>query len=269
MVGGAERPVWRPQWRSQPPRPRRVAAGTRRFARVLPLARILPLALLLLACAQLEMPPGGPEDRFPPYVIETLPDTFAVVEPGVREIFIRFSERISERAAGGTLDDAVVVSPAVEGVRVRHRRDGILISLGEDLRPDRVYRITILPVVNDMFGNNLRDAFDLVLSTGGAIVPNVVAGMVEDRVTGEVVRSAVVEARFVEEDDTIVHWNVTDAEGVFSLRFVPSGPFEVRSWQDRNRDREAGSTEPQAAFVPGELAEVEPRAPTPPSACSR
>ena len=42
------------------------------------------LTLLLAACAQLEMPPGGPEDVFPPYVTETRPDTFAVVEPGLR-----------------------------------------------------------------------------------------------------------------------------------------------------------------------------------------
>ena len=212
------------------------------------------LALLPVACAQLEMPPGGPEDNFPPYVIETVPDTFSVVEPGLREISIRFSERISERASGGTLNDAVVVSPPVEGVRVRHRRDGILISLGEGLLPDRVYRITVLPIVNDMFNNNLRDAFDLVISTGPEFVPNVVAGMVEDRVTGRAVPDVRVEARFVQGSDTIPHWNISDSEGVFSLRFVPDGAYEIGGWQDRNRDREVGATELQAAFVPGELA---------------
>lgn len=200
------------------------------------------------------MPPGGPEDNFPPYVIETVPDTFSVVEPGLRDISIRFSERISERASGGTLNDAVVVSPPVEGVRVRHRRDGILISLGEGLLPDRVYRITVLPIVNDMFNNNLRDAFDLVISTGPEFVPNVVAGMVEDRVTGRAVPDVRVEARFVQGSDTIPHWNISDSEGVFSLRFVPDGAYEIGGWQDRNRDREVGATESQAAFVPGELA---------------
>ncbi|MYE70283.1 MAG: hypothetical protein F4237_09575, partial [Gemmatimonadetes bacterium] len=212
------------------------------------------LAILLTACAQLEMPPGGPEDRFPPYVVETVPDTFAVVEPGLRDIFIRFSERISERTAGGTLDDAVVVSPPVDRVRVRHSRYGIAISLGEGLLPDRVYRITVLPVVNDMFANNLRDAFDLVISTGPEFVPNVVAGMVEDRVTGRATPDVRVEARFLMGGDTIVHWNVSDSAGVYSLRFVPDGPFEIGAWQDRNRDREVGEREPQAAFVAGELA---------------
>ncbi len=200
------------------------------------------------------MPPGGPEDRFPPYVIETVPDTFSVVEPGLRDIFIRFSERISERASGGTLNDAVVVSPTAGQVRVRHRREGIAIHLEEGLLPNRIYRITVLPVVNDMFGNNLRDAFDLVISTGGEFVPNVVAGMVEDRVTGRAVRDVRVEARFFQDDDTLVHWNVSDSAGVFSLRYVPDGEYEVGGWQDRNRDREVGSREPQAAFTPGALA---------------
>ncbi len=43
----------------------------------------LPL-LLLAGCAQFEMPPGGPEDCFPRSVIETLPDTFSMVEPELR-----------------------------------------------------------------------------------------------------------------------------------------------------------------------------------------
>ena len=211
-------------------------------------------ALLLSACAQLEAPPGGPEDRFPPYVIETIPDTFSVIEPGQREIFIRFSERISESTAAGPLSAAVIVSPPAGEVRARHRRDGISIRLGEDLREDEVYRITLLPIINDMFSNSLRDPFDLILSTGAEFTPNVVAGMVEDRVTGRAVGGVLVEARFPRGDDSITHWNVSDSEGFFSLRYVPPGPYELRAAEDQNRDREVGEREPQTGFNPGELA---------------
>ncbi len=213
----------------------------------------LPVLVVAAACARPEAPPGGPEDLFPPYVIETTPDTFAVVEPGVSEVHFRFSERISERPANGNLNDAVVVSPSTGLVRVRHSRDGITVEMQEGFEAGRVYRVTVLPVINDMFQNRLRDPFDLVVSTGNEFVPNVLAGMVEDRVTGEAVPDIRVEARFPDSGDTITHWNFTDQDGVFSLRYVPDGPFEVRAWMDRNRDREVGESEPQTAFAGGAL----------------
>lgn len=214
---------------------------------------ILPV-LAVAACARPEPPPGGPEDLTPPVVIETIPDTFAVVEPGVREFFFRFNERISERPSVGQLDNSVVISPPLGALRVRHSRDGLSIETQEELEPDRLYRITILPVVNDMFGNRLRDPFDLVLSTGEEFVPNVVAGMVEDRVTGQGAPDVRVEARFRGEADTLTHWNFTGTDGVFSLRYVPGAPYELLAWQDRNRDGEIGEFEPQSAVTSAELA---------------
>ena len=154
------------------------------------------VVLAATACARPEVPPGGPEDLTPPVVIETVPDTFAAVEPGVREFHFRFNERISERPSAGQLNNSVVISPSLGAIRVRHSRDAISIEAEEGLAPDRLYRVTVLPVINDMFGNRLRDPFDLVLSTGEEFVPNVVAGMVEDRITGQAAPDVRVQARF-------------------------------------------------------------------------
>lgn len=201
-------------------------------------------------CARPEAPPGGPEDRFPPYVVETRPDTFALVEPGTTEFHFRFSERISERPSQGRLDDAVIVSPAAGNTRVEHSRDGITVKVQRALAPGLVYRVTVLPVIADMFGNRLRDPFDLVVSTGAEFLPNVIAGAVEDRVSGEAVAGVRVDAEFAggaEGDAPLVHWNYTDPDGVFSLRYLPAGAFRVRAWQDRNRNDSLGATEPRSA----------------------
>ena len=205
------------------------------------------------ACARPEPPRGGPEDRLPPFVVETVPDTFATVEAGLREIRFRFSERISERPTAGSLDDAVLVSPSVGNVRVSHGRDAIEVTLQEGLRPGQVYRITLLPVIADMFSNRLRDAFDLVVNTGRAPVANAVAGVVEDRVTGRAVEGARVEALFLEGTDSLIHWNYSDADGIFSLRFVPEGSYELRAWQDMNRNQEVDGSEPRAGPLTGAI----------------
>ena len=194
----------------------------------------------------------------PPYVVESVPDTFATVPDGVdlREFEFRFSERISERPSSGVMDDAVVVSPSAGNLRVSHGRDGIKVRAQHALEPGRVYRITVLPVINDMFGNRLRDPFDLVVSTGGEFVPNVLAGFVEDRVTGAAVDGVRVQARFPDQEGAPVHWNYTGGEGVFSLRYVPSGAFEARAWQDRNRNDSLDAGEPRSEWRRGGLAAV-------------
>ncbi len=216
------------------------------------------LGLALISCATPEAPRGGPEDVMPPFVIETVPDTFAVVEPGLREALFRFSERISERPIGAgvrTLDDAVVVSPSTGAVRVRHRGDALAVEWEEGLEEGRVYRITVLPAINDRFNQTLRDPFELVVSTGPEFVPNALAGVVEDRVSGDPPQSgARVEARFAAGDDTVAHWSPVGDSGFYALRFLPDGPFTVRAWRDVNRDGDhQRDREAESASAPLEL----------------
>ncbi len=109
----------------------------------------------------------------------------------------------------------MTVSSPIEDVRVRHRRDGIVVTLGGGLRESEVHRITVLPIVRDMFSDTLRYPFDLILSTGPEFEPNVVAGIVEDRVAGHTVAGALVEARFRRRNDAVTHWNLTDAKSIF------------------------------------------------------
>jgi len=199
-----------------------------------------------VACARQGAPPGGPPDRIPPYVVSTEPDTFAVVEPSREAVVFRFSERISERSRQGTLADAVVVSPETSDVNVSHSRDAIRISLVGGFLPGRVYRITLRPVIQDMFDNAMRRPFELVFSTGGEFESNVVAGQVTDRITGEPVPGARIEVvPSGEEGDTIPFTSVTDADGIYTLRYLGSAAYELRAYLDRNRDRELDDAEPR------------------------
>ncbi|HSR43209.1 MAG TPA: Ig-like domain-containing protein, partial [Longimicrobiales bacterium] len=191
------------------------------------------------SCARQGAPPGGPPDRRPPYVLSTRPDTFAVVEPFRDPVVFRFSERISEQPSSGTLADAAVVSPATSQVRVEHSREAIEVSLLGGFRAGRVYRVTLRPVIRDMFGNLLQRPFELVFSTGGEFHPNTVAGLVEDRITGEGVSGARVDATPTAGEgagDTITYTARTDEDGIFALRYLPPGEYVVTAFEDRNRD---------------------------------
>jgi len=201
--------------------------------------------LSFAACARPGSPSGGPRDFIPPMIASTWPDTFEVIEATRDPVKIVFSERISERPTQGAMDNAVLVSPITGEHRAKHSRSGLEIDVIGGFQPNLVYRVRILPIVKDLFGNTLEGPFELVFSTGAEFEYNVIAGLVEDRLTGEAVEGARVEAQVRDGEDNPVHVATTDSVGVFALRYLPSGSYDVSVYQDVNRNAEVDFAELQ------------------------
>ena len=215
----------------------------------------LVAVVVVASCARAQAPPGGPQDLSGPQVTGTFPEPFAQVEAFDDAIRISFNERISERGASGTLNQAVLISPESGEIQVRHKKDRLEIKMDGGFLPDLVYRVTVLPSVQDLFRNRMPQPFEFVFSTGAEILPNVIAGMVFDRLTGEVVEGARVTARHqplvvggLGEAQGPTHVALTDTSGVFALRYLPPvGRYVLTAFDDRNRNREADFSEPTGA----------------------
>ena len=201
---------------------------------------------LASSCAQQGAPPGGPEDLRPPIVVRTVPDTFELLGTLDGLIRFEFDERISERSSSGTLDNAVIISPRSGELVVGHDSRSLTIELVGGFRPDLVYRVTLLPVVRDLFGNQMRDPFELIFSTGGETIPTTLAGIAWDRITGSGVNDYQVWATSLD-DDSIVHVAVTDNQGVYAFRYIPGASYEITAFDDRNADAVLGMMEIQGS----------------------
>ena len=211
-------------------------------------AALFGAAVLFGACARPGSPAGGPRDLIPPMIASTWPDTFEIIEATRDPVKIAFSERISEQPTQGTtMDRAVLVSPVTGAHRVKHTRSGLEIDVIGGFQPDLVYRVRVLPTVKDLFSNTLEGPFELVFSTGAPYETNVIAGMVRDRLTDETVEGVRVEAWEQETRDPPVYVAITDSAGVFALRYLPSGSYQISLYQDVNRNDEADFTELQGS----------------------
>jgi hypothetical protein len=195
--------------------------------------------LALAACAHAYPPPGGERDTAPPRLIETVPAPLAVV-PGFDDaVVFRFDERISERNFSETL---VIVSPQDGAIRVDRSGREVRVRIDGGWRPDRVYRVVLLPGVRDLFGNARDEQAELVFSTGPAVPATAIAGMVIDRITGRPPQNSAVTA--VHRADGTSYLAIADTAGFFSLRHVPAGEYEMRAWGDQNRNRRRDPAEP-------------------------
>jgi len=198
----------------------------------------------LSGCARAERPTGGPVPETPLSVVQVTPGDFAQVEPFGGPVRFLFDRPLSERLVRGSLRDAVVVSPQTGEVQVRASSRGIEVSMEGGFRDRTVYRVTLLPVLQDRFRNAMAAPVDLFFSTGPEFQPTLLAGYVEDRISGRPVRDARVDAVPVEGGAT--HTAVTDSLGVFAFRFLPANQYELWAFLDQNRNREPDFSEPQA-----------------------
>jgi len=192
-------------------------------------------------------------------VVRTEPESFSTMTDPDGRVRFFFDERISENIGDGDVQSAVTVSPLTGEVRVSRSGNSIAVQLEGGFRPGLVYRVTLLPVVSDLFGNRTTQPFEVVFSTGGnPDATATLAGEVWDRLSTQGVNGAVVQAVG---SDSLVNVALADRQGVFAFRYLPAGDFVVTAYQDNDRNRRVGEREPQgsvsASLVAGDTALVE------------
>jgi len=180
------------------------------------------------------------------------PNAFAVLEDFQGPIEVFFDERISETASSGSLQDAVRISPMLGEITVNHRSRSLEIEMLGGFTQDVVYRITILPIVRDLFQNPMPYPFEFLFSTGPEMIANVAAGTVTDGITlrpsfgATVIASTDTLGSNLESGDGLKHIAVSDSSGVYAFRYLPTGTYSITAFMDENRSNSPESTEPIA-----------------------
>ena len=216
---------------------------------------VFSLFSALSACARIEPPPGGPPDRAPPRLTATRPDSFARLTAfkGVAEF--QFDEVVSEggspnRGEGtGGLERLVILSPSKRVPEVRWRRNRITVRPQEGWRPNRVYRVELLPGVTDLRNNRTEEGAVLTFSTGAARPQTTLEGQVVDWSTGRPAPGALVVASLL--PDSLPYRGVADSSGRFSLGPLPQGDYMVSGVLDQNTDHQQ---DPREAYATARIA---------------
>ena len=212
-----------------------------------PLGALAPILAALASCARMEPPPGGPPDAEPPRLITTLPDSLARIPDFDGAVEFHFDEVVSEGATArqgtgtGELDRLVILSPTTRVPEVRWRRSRITVKPDEGWRPDRVYRVELLPGVTDL-RRNRSDQGTVVTFTTGAPPPTArVEGQIFDWSAGRPAPAALVVALLL--PDSLPYRGLADSSGRFALGPLPAGEYLVSGVLDQNRNRRADGRE--------------------------
>lgn len=206
-------------------------------------ARIAVMAclagLLAVACAREGMPPGGPRDLVPPWVVETDPPTGSTHVPLDVSPELIFSERIQPRSIEGNLFIAPIVEFTAEA---SWRGNEITVRFEEPLLEDRTYIITVGTGFRDMRGNRMDSTYVYALSTGPSIEEGEVSGMtVHD---GQPARNTYIWAYGLTDKpepdpagttpDYLVQ---AGRDGTFTFTHLSAGRYRLFAFLDQGRDR--------------------------------
>ncbi len=209
----------------------------------------MAVMLALAACAKIAPPPGGPEDRSPPKLVATRPESLAIIPDFHGSVELRFSEVVSEGASAsqglGTsdLERVVILSPTNQVPTVSWKRDRITVHPREGWKPNRVYRVELLAGLFDL-RQNRSDSGVVITFTTGAPVPSArLQGQAIDWVGDKLARGALIEA--VLQPDSLVYRAVADSAGRFSLSPLPRGEYLIFAVIDQSRNRRR---DPREAF---------------------
>jgi hypothetical protein len=215
---------------------------------------VVVLVVLAAACAEVGRPPGGPVDDVPPALATVSPGSLATLVDPAAPLVFSFSERIDRRRFMRSLlivPDRPVAELSFDGTSVQ-------------VRPERGWPVdtvvvwALMPNLPDKHGVAMGMGHTGAFTTGSSLPPGRIAGTAHvDTLarlpeTGPEWRTLKVRLTLDPEEGERQRrpWRFADGstDGSFELGWLelPSGPFQLEAWLDKNGDSRRDAGEPVA-----------------------
>ncbi|HOU82532.1 MAG TPA: Ig-like domain-containing protein [Bacteroidales bacterium] len=128
-------------------------------------AYFLFLSLIIISCATVEMPSGGPIDKTPPHLIAATPSD-STMNFNSKEIIFVFDEFIKS-----VTKNKVVVNPYLPNNMYDISTQGkkVILSFNDSLRDNTTYTITFNQAIIDITEGNILNRLTYTFSTGNSL----------------------------------------------------------------------------------------------------
>ena len=191
----------------------------------------MALAALGIACASEQPPPGALPDHDPPRIelIEPAPDS---IVPGFSgSLRIRFDEPVNVER--GRFLQQLIASP-LEVYTLETGFSDLRLRPRDGWRDSVVYCLEIPAGIRDLLSNQTQTGTQFCFSTGVPMIDAEISGTVLDAVTGQPQLGASV--LFLQSPDSVPYGAISDENGRFGLRSLPSGTYDAFGFVDQNRN---------------------------------
>jgi hypothetical protein len=215
--------------------------------------RSLTISLLFLlsgACAKISSPTGGPRDRTPPVILETIPAYGEKNFSGDR-IEITFNEYVNLN----NINEKFMVSPPMKKkpmVFIRGKR--VIVDLEEKLRDSTTYTFYFQDAIRDLNEGNTIEDYQFVLSTGPVVDSLSVTGNVYNAFDLETPEKTMVLLYRELADSFVVkhlpdYISRIDPKGYFRINNVKEGTYRLYALKDADNSKNYNLPDEEFAFM--------------------
>ncbi len=190
---------------------------------------------LLVACAQIVTPTGGPKDETPPKILTETPPNQSVNFKG-NSFTVEFDEFIQISAPN---DNVLISPPMSKSPTYTLKRKSLMVKWEEELTPGATYIFNFGKAIRDNNEGNILNDYTYVFSTGAAIDSMQLKGKLTDALTGEPVEGAML-MLYRRDIDSLPkttlpdYFGRTGKDGLFHIRNIPDLPYKVFALKDQN-----------------------------------
>jgi len=200
---------------------------------------LLLAGVVFCGCAKIQSPPGGPEDKTPPEVINTIPESGAVNVDRKAPVVIEFSEPVVKDKIG----EAIYVSPRPPvAPQFGGARNTIEIEWRDSLAAKVTYLVTVAARVADRHRNRLAEPFVLAFSTGPVIDSGVITGIVFDRKRPAANAQVLLFTLPLDSADAIFtspdYITECGPDGTYRFSYLPDASYRAIAAIDKNKNRQ-------------------------------
>ena len=211
---------------------------------------MLLMAVLLVACASIGQPDGGPYDEEPPVLVKATPELNATGVTG-NDIELLFDENVKLQNA---FEKVVISPPQSQMPVIKSNGKRVTVELIDTLVPNITYSIDFGDAIVDNNEGNPYENFTYVFSTGDAVDTLAISGVVLNAEDLEPIKGAVVGLHSSLDDSAFTskpfeRVSRTDSRGRFSIKGIASGTYRVYALTDANQNNYFDQKSEKVAFM--------------------
>ena len=208
------------------------------------------VALLLLACASIGRPDGGPYDEDPPVLVSSAPLPYSA-NIDKKRIVLNFNENIKLQNA---FEKVVISPPQLEMPEIKAAAKRVTVELVDSLLPNTTYSIDFNDAIVDNNEGNPLENFSFVFSTGEQVDTFAVSGTVLNAQDLEPIKGIMVGLYRVGDDSAFYNKpfervSRTDSRGRFSIKGIAPGQYRVYALSDANKNYRFDQKSENIAFT--------------------
>ena len=204
---------------------------------------IICTTILVVACANIGSPDGGPYDETPPRVVRTSPKIGSTKSNATR-IVIEFDENVK---LDNATENVIISPPQIEQPEIDATGKKITIRLLDSIKPETTYTIDFSDAIKDNNESNSMGDYAFTFSTGETIDSMQVSGYVLDASNLEPVKGIVVGVYALPDSTAELPDSVfktkplervsrTDASGHFVIKGLNNGYYKAFAVNDQNQN---------------------------------